>query len=182
MPTIEARVLKLERKQSNPKFVKASLDHAEVKNLESQWPEKIAVLKKLWESGEVAILEYSENVREDEASGRSFTNRYFEGVKTKELELDPKPEAEIPLEAQQASRPTDPATAWRISLAAGAKLAIATLPFLEEHERSIPEQQALAMVWGLFLYGTSQETAKSAVGEITPVGIGLGDEGDDIPF
>lgn len=181
MPTIEARVLKLERKQSNPKFVKATLDHPEVKAIESQWEEKIAILKKLWESGEVAIIEYSESVRHDDASGRDFTNRYFEGVKTKELEPEPQTALDIPLEPQQAGRPTDPATAWRISLAAGAKLAIATLPFLEEHERSVDEQRTLAAYWGLFLYETTYEMAKAEIGGFEPIGVSTGD-GDDIPF
>jgi hypothetical protein len=182
--------MQLERKQSNPKFVKATLDHPQIKALESQWPEKIAILKQLWDSGEVAVIEYSENPRTDEATGRTYPNRYFEGTKTRdELAPEPEPELDIPVEGaavtpassseeipMETTRGEDPVKAWRISLAAGAKLAIATLPYLEEHERSVDEQKTLAMFWGLFLFNTTQETARAAIGDFAAVA------GDDIPF
>ena len=188
MATIEARIMGVTRKKEGSPWFTIKTDHDRIKTLETKYRERAEEAFTLQKSGEVAIIEFSSNPRTDESSGRTYENNYFERAKTK-VEEPQQTLDEIPTETPVRSA-TNPGDAWRISLAAGAKLAVATLPLLDEDQRDFSSQQELAYAWGTFLYTTP-------FGSQVPVGVGAPGNGasatefndfgpppgdDDIPF
>jgi hypothetical protein len=188
MATIEARITGVTRKKEGSPWFTIKTDHDRIKTLETKYRERAEEAFSLQKSGEVAIIEFSSNPRTDEATGRTYPNNYFERAKTK-IEEPQQTLDDIPTEesSSPSTRKTDPADAWRMSLAAGAKLAVATLPLLDEDQRDFTSQQELAFAWGTFLY-TTPPGSQVAVG----VGGGNGSAADfddfpppgddDIPF
>ena len=192
MPTVEARVTQLVRKPNSP-FVRATLDHPEVKNLESRYPEKIAELKALWDSGDLAVIQYSENSRYDEASQRSYTNRYYESSRTgvpenggsrTEIPVEqprggqgaaPPPRSDIPLEPRSETNPRD---AERMAITSGFKLALGMLPHLED--KSFGAQEQVASRYANAILSWRSGIASGSEAQVIDELRAMAD--DDIPF
>jgi hypothetical protein len=148
VPRAEMTISNLQRKPNG--WFEAETDHPSIRKLATKLEPKAREMQALQLSGTSALIEYSMNERHDELSGRTYQNYYFESAITGQA-----PEAPpIPAAPVETQRPTDPGTAWRISLAAGAKLAVHSLQFLPEEQRSLPEQQRMALRWGYFLATT----------------------------
>jgi hypothetical protein len=87
------------------------------------------------------------------ADGRVFNNYYFEGAEEAPTSNGSGAVAGID-KIEPSGRKTDPEDAWRMSLAAGAKLAVATMPLMPVESRDFETQKRIALAWADFIVNT----------------------------
>jgi len=183
--TFEAKITKIEQDLGS-EWYRISTDHPEIGRLDTKDEARAREAVAAKESGAVVLIDYTRrpSTKINPHSGAPYADSiYFNSVKTPEA--TPSPSGAIPgVElVQQTQRPTDPATAWRISLAAGAKLAVGMLPLLPSEQQNFSTAQQMALVWGRWLFTTplppepSEPRAVSAQDDLRPL---FAD--DDIPF
>jgi len=188
MPTIEARITGVQKDEGTG-WYRIATDHDKVKRLDTKHEPKAREALALKKSGDPAVIEYTPNPRYDETTGRTYQNNYYERAVAQSSNGGGSDE--IPV-TPAVSRRTNPGDAWRISLAAGAKLAVATLPLLPADQRDLESQFRLAQWWGRKLFFTPQPENEGGFGN-TASGISDFDGGehdldsynygdDDIPF
>lgn len=130
-------------------------------------------------------LEFDERTKYDQASGRSYLNRYWvraqrtagtNGGGTASASMsdagglrygDPAPPPPAPTPSfdkptPEVGRSTNPRDAWRMSLAKASELAIATLPYLPVEQRTPAVQKEVALFWARFIFETEYEASYSA--------------------
>jgi hypothetical protein len=199
MPSIDARITKVEQDPETG-WARVHTDDERIKTLDTKRPDLIAEAGQLRVAGVPCRIEFSEkdsrNVNPH--SGKPYTNRYYEGA----VALGEKPEPQGIDMVTPTGRKTDPGDAWRICLAAGGKLAVATLPMMPTSQRSFEVQKQIALAWAEFFYFTAAPERPSlngnpgshfqapadagatrnpgAYGE--PEYAGLAGSDDDIPF
>jgi len=178
--TFEAKITKIEQDLGS-EWYRISTDHPEIGRLDTKDPVRAREAVAAKDSGAVVLIDYTRkpSTKINPHSGAPYPdNFYFNAVKTPE----PKAGGAIPgVElVQQTQRPTDPATAWRISLAAGAKLAVGMLPLLPSEQQNFSTAQQMALVWGRWLFSTplppEPAAPASAQDDMRPL------FDDDIPF
>lgn len=147
MPVITAHITRITRNEGSD-FADIFTDYDQGK-FSTKIPEIVADAVAAKKSGALAEIEFNESTREKD--GRTYHNRYLKRVSAAEPE--PEPDIEI-VPASALGRKTDPEDAWRMSLAAGSKLAIGTLPMLPEGKRSFELQRKLALAWASFIFFT----------------------------
>jgi len=184
MPTIEAKITDVRRQREGSPFITIRTDPALNPPLATKYPEGAREALDLMQSGDLVVIEYDESERTDD-SGKVWINRYYKKAHGKpQISLDDLP---VEPEATQTQRPSDPRTAWRISLAAGAKLAVGQLQYRHPEDQTPEAVWLAAQLWGLRLYTTTIEDAEQNLG------IGGSQDGraeygdpefpeDDIPF
>ena len=189
MPSIEARIVSVEYDPTT-EWYRIGTSHERVKRLDTKIGEKAREAAELKKSGELALIEYNERPSKNinPHNNRPYTDRYYERAGS----IDQSDDGITTV--AQTGRKTDPGDAWRISLAAGAKLAVATLPLMEQ--RSFEAQKQVAFAWAEFIYftappqGPGMPAPEPPFGNTVAGGIGNGDAGgsdyvhgdDDIPF
>jgi len=175
MPTIEARITEVTQNTSTG-FYKIKTDHDRIKSMETRIPEKGVEAGGFKKSGQLLQIEFSESQGGlNPRTNKPYDNRYYERAAPID-EPEPEPEDDGIERITPTRAPTDPMEAWRISLSAGAKLAVATIPYLEK-KPSFEEQRALAFAWGKYLYYTPlpEATLDDLVANLDP-------EAEGIPF
>jgi len=162
MATIEARITKVEHDVGTG-WYSILTDHEQVKKLQTKMEAKAKEAAALRQSGDPAVIEYSERSRHDESSGRTYQNRYYERARTA-----PPPSANGDIEdtggidtVQPTGRKMDPSEAWRICLATGAKLALMTLPMMPTEQRTFEVQKQIALAWAMWIFSTPKEGASA---------------------
>ena len=135
-----------------------------IKKLQTKLQQKAEEAAAFRRSGELVDIQYSakDSTNINPHTGAPYRNVYYE--KATPSEPEPASNGDVPgidtIAPEQSTglRRTHPIDAWRISLAAGAKLAVATLPMLPTDERDLDSQLALALWWAQKLYFTSRPT------------------------
>lgn len=149
------------------------------KSLRTKRDELAQLAAKLKRSGTIALVEYTHKPRTDEATGRVYDNYYFENATPVE---EPTASDDGIERVSTPSRKTDPGDAWRITLSAGAKLAVATLPLMPNEQRTFETQKRIAEAWAEWIYFSRPPEAPELDGAgDDPYGDPLPNE-DDIPF
>jgi hypothetical protein len=177
--TFEAKITKIEQDLGS-EWYRISTDHPEIGRLDTKDEARAREAVAARESGAVVLIDYTRkaSTKINPHSGAPYPdNFYFNAVKTPEAPSGAIPGVEM---VQQTQRPTDPATAWRISLAAGAKLAVGMLPLLPSEQQNFLTAQQMALVWGRWLFTTplpSEPAAAPASEDMRPL---FAD--DDIPY
>lgn len=192
MSSVRAHIVKVEQDPSSG-WGKIFTDDPNVKVLQTRIAEKLKEAGALKKSGELALIEFSEkqgNVNPH--TGQPYLNRYYERAGSISM-----PEDEGIDVVQQAAptRKTDPDDAWRMCLNKGGELAVATLPLMQEGQRSFDDQKAVAVAWARFFFFTPQPRPEEmAFGGGNGFGAGNSDDwasrgeatpphgDDDIPF
>jgi len=165
MPSIDTHITKVEKDEATG-WGRISTDDPNVKTLQTKRPDLLAEAGQLRLSGVLVRIEYTEregNVNPN--TGRPYLNRYYE----KATALGEPPQAtDSGVETVRQTRtPTDPDEAWRISLAAGGKLAVMTLPMMPTAQRSFEIQKRIALAWAEFFFFTSRPSRPSVNGNPT---------------
>lgn len=178
MATIEARITKVEHDVGTGWFTILT-DHETVKKLTTKMEPKAKEAADLRRGGDLAEIEYSHKQRTDTTTGRVYNNHYYENARAASngasnggidgIDVVAQPQTAI-------SRKLDPAESWRICLGAGAKLAVATMPLMQEHQRDFETQKRIAVAWALWIYGTPMPGAEATATS------DLDGTDDDIPF
>lgn len=218
MATIEARITKVEHDVGTGWYT-IHTDSEQVRKLTTKMDQKAQEAAGLRQSGEVALIEYSPKERHDDSSGRTYKNNYYERARTAPPQStngggygdssyssgietvggeQPAATAVAGIDAvTPTGRKMDPAEAWRICLATGAKLALMTLPLMPTEQRTFDVQKQIALAWAMWIYSTPHGGASAFDGiGATASGTGPGayDEpgsgsfyekpppSDDIPF
>lgn len=151
MAVIEAHVTKVEQEIGSDWFA-VSTDHDQVKKLTTKKREVAEGAAAVRVAGSLAKITFTQ--RDREANGRTYHNYYLDSAE--------------PIATNGASggidqvapvgRKTDPAEAWRICLAAGGKLAVATMPLMPVEQRDFETQKRLAVAWARFFFYTPMPT------------------------
>lgn len=95
--------------------------------------------------GKKVALEYTEQIKHKD--GRQYRNRYYERA-SEAFAGDGGGFTET------NSRRTPMEDAWRMSLGAGVKAAVDTLPMLPPEQRTFEAQKQIALAWGRFIFLT----------------------------
>ena len=169
MPSTQARIKRVFREEGSD-WYRIELEGSDIKRLDTKNREAAAEAARLKESGELALIDFTERESKNTNphTNRPYIDRYYEkagpisngrgesGIET----------------VSQTSRKTDPGDAWRITLAAAAKLAIATVGALPEAARTekvvldFELQQRIALAWAKFLYfSTPPDPSKTNLGD-----------------
>ena len=173
MATIEAKITKVEQDLGSEWF-RISTDHDEIGRLDTKDENRAREAVAAKQSGAVVLIKYTRkpSTKINPHSGAPYPdNFYFDSVAT------PEPSAGVAGVdmVQRTQMPTDPSTAWRISLAAGAKLAVGMLALMPEAQQNLASTQQMALVWGHWLY-TTKPPEEAPAAEMKPL------FDDDIPF
>ena len=174
MPTITAKITDVQL-DANTGWYRISTSDTNIKRLDTKRRDKAEQAFALLNEGVLAELEYTERPGNiNPHTGNPFLNRYYENGLPAQAAAPP---SDIPVMAQ-TSRKTDPEDAWRICLAAGGKLAVATLPLMEQ--RSFEAQKQVAYAWAEYFYFTPppQAFGNSPAG-LTPSPVFAGADGND---
>jgi hypothetical protein len=174
MPSIDAHVTKVELDEATA-WYRITTDHERVKRLDTKRPDNAREAVALMKSGDLARIEFTEmeSKNVNQFTGKPYMNRYWEHGGS----IDDKPEIEGVETIKAQSRSTNPIDAWRISLAAGGKLAVATLPMMPVEQRSFEVQKQIAIAWATFFFFTPPPDAPETNGGSSsqfqsPVGAG----------
>lgn len=151
MPSIEARITKVEKNEHG--WFLITVDHPEIKRLDTKIEEKAREALALL--NQPVLIDYTEKQGgRNEHTGGYYMNRYYEQAGSLP---EPTPAAgaqpEIPL-APVASRRTAPEDAWRMTLAAAAKIAVESLPHMKPDQRELVHQRQIALSWAEWLFTT----------------------------
>jgi len=196
MPSIDAHITKIELDQATGWY--RIYTDGRPERVETKRKDLADEAEQVMLSRSLARISYTEREGNiNPASGKPFMNRYFDGATT----LGDPPARQGGIEVvQQTGRKTDPGDAWRICLAAGGKLAVATLPMMPVKERSFEVQKQIALAWAEFFFfstaperpslngsGVSSSQFHSPVGAQSTTGPGAYDEpvgvsAEDNPF
>lgn len=147
MPSIDAHITKVEQDQNG--WYRIHTDDPQVKRLDTKLEPKAREAQGLMKENALARIEFSvrENTKINPSSGQPYPpNHYYESAGS----LGEKPD-EIPT-VQTTRATTAPGEAWRICLAAGGKLAVATLPMMPVQQRSFEVQKQIATAWAEFFF------------------------------
>jgi len=147
MPTVQAHI---EKVQQSGEWFRILTDDETVKRLDTKIRAKADEALALRKSGELAVIQFTSRPKTLD-DGRTFQNYYYEQATSAGGSSSNGDGIEV---VEQTSRRTAPGDAWRISLAAGAKLAVATLPLLPTDQRDLDSQFRLAYWWGRKLFFT----------------------------
>jgi hypothetical protein len=150
VPSIDARITKIELDQ-NTGWYRIHTDDERVQRVETKRRDLADEAEKIMQSRVPARVEFTEREGNlNSHTGKPYINRYFE----KATPLgDSAPPASSGIEVvQQTGRKTDPGDAWRICLAAGGKLAVATLPMMPVAQRDFGTQKQIALAWAEFFF------------------------------
>lgn len=201
MATIQAKILKVEHDVGTGWYTILTDDDS-VKKMTTKMEQKAREAAALRQSGELLEITFSqkEGTNTNPHTGKPYVNTYYERaevarVSTNGASADDSGIDTVGAPEQQdagsggRSWNEDPLRAWRISLAAGAKLAVATLPLMPVEQRDFDTQKRIAMAWGVWLFTTpppSSETptptpASSHGAYSEPVAAAAHPD-DDIPF
>lgn len=180
MAVITARITRVFREEGSD-WIRIETDHETVKRLDTKDEQRAAQAVAARTAGEPVDIDFKSvpSKNTNPHTGQPYPpSHYFNGV----LE-QAKPAAsgiETVTKEAETQRPTDPATAWRISLAAGAKLALSSLAYMPNAESlTFEDYQQMALAWGFFLYTTPFPSDPVAVAGDGAVPL---PELDDIPF
>jgi len=147
MPSIEARIVSVEH-DTTTDWYRIGTDHERVKRLDTKVREKAQEAAELKKSGALALIDFTEKQGNiNPHTQRPYLNRYYEHAGPIDVAND-----DGITTVAQTGRKTDPGDAWRICLAAGGKLAVATLPLMEQ--RSFEAQKQVAYAWAEYFYFT----------------------------
>lgn len=181
MPTTEAQILHVEEKESG--YARLELD-GRPRFLDTKRRDLIELAYQLLDEGSVNILEYTEMESRNinQATGKPYTNRYFEGLasngreprrqETRQTETrrqTPEPRRPEPERERQPTYgyETNPVNAWRMALTSGSERAVQTLPLMPTEQRDFETQKQIALAWALWIVNTPQPAEP---------------EDDDIPY
>lgn len=166
MATIEARITKVEHDVGTGWYT-IHTDSEQVRKLTTKMDQKATEAAALRQSGEVALIEYSPKERHDESSGRTYKNNYYERARTAPPSSNGGQGTGIETVGTTAvagidavttpGRKMDPAEAWRICLATGAKLALMTLPLMPTEQRTFEIQKQIALAWAMWIFETPRD-------------------------
>lgn len=151
MPTIQAHITAVQRDEATG-WYRITTDHSDVKRLDTKIEQKARQAAALKKDGSLADIQFTSNPRHDEQTGRTYQNNYYEQA----IATQNGTSTDDGIERVVTSRKTEPGDAWRITLSAAAKLAVASLPNLEARgiPTSLTDQQQYALAWAHFLYRT----------------------------
>lgn len=169
MAVIRATIERIVREEGRD-FVDIFTDHPEVKKLGTKDRDRIEQAVAAKAAGREVGIDYthapSKNI--NPYTNKPYDNYYFNGIID-----EPEPAADDGIEVvpKPTRAATDPKEAWRITLAAGAKLAVGTLPLMPEDQRDFETQKRIALAWGSWLFTTPLPR-----GAAEPEDFGFGDE------
>lgn len=181
MPSVNAHVTKIEHDVSTGWF-RIATDDPTVKRLDTKRAEIAHQAAAFKQSGALAALEFTQNTRTLD-DGRTFENFYLERAVAAQAAL-PMTNGDSAIETiTPTMRKTEPGDAWRITLAASAKLAVGCIPVLEKggYELNLEALQRLALTWAEFLWTTPAPGAQPEP-SFTSTGGGDSFTDSDIPF
>lgn len=176
MPTVEARITGVEQDASTG-WYRITTDDESIRRLDTKVAEKAREAAELKKSGDLALIEFSEKqgTNINPHTQRPYMNRYYEQAGSVEPETIEAP-PDIPLITPTRAK-TDPDEAWRICLAAGGKLAVATLPLLDKEQQDFDSQKKIASAWARFFFFS--HAPKPEFADLAGAGNAAD---DDIPF
>jgi len=124
---------------------------------ETKIKEKAQEARGLMESNALVLLDYNDSPGNPKPGGGFYVNRYYEkagpiGERSNggpEIPLGPAPDSDGDFQ-----RRTNPVDAWRMTLAASAKLAVETLPLMPVEQRTFDTQKRIALAWAQWLIAT----------------------------
>lgn len=152
MASVEARITGVEQDASTG-WYRITTDDERVRRLDTKVAEKAREAAELKKSGDLARIEFSEKQgNTNPHTGQPYLNRYYERAGS--IETPREADDDDGITIVKPTRPaTDPAEAWRICLAASAKLALDTYPPEVRGEPGAFEvQKKIAVAWARFLY------------------------------
>ena len=161
MAEIEARITGVQLDQGTG-WYRIIPDHPTVKKLETKKSELAEQAAELMKSGTLARISYTEkpSTNVNPHTNQPYLNRYFDGA----LPIAA-PATSSGIEVvEQTGRKTNPTDAWRICLAAGGKLAVATLPMMPVSERGFEVQKRIAIAWAEFFFFSQAPSQPSVNG------------------
>jgi hypothetical protein len=154
MAELDARIERIELNQDSG-WYRISLDSDRIKTLDTKKADLAEQAAEFKRSGAVARITFTErdSQRVNPHTNRPFINRYYEGA----VPVTPATAVGsgidvVTKEQQAAPRGEDKTIAWRICLAAGGKLAVATLPMMKVTERDFETQKRIAEEWAEFFF------------------------------
>src|SRR5262245_5128649 len=163
MAVIRATIERIVREEGD-QWVRIFTSDEKIKRLDTKDEERIA--QAVAAKGREVGIQYTHREGNiNQRTGKPFDNYYFDGIVD-----EPSTNGDEGIEVvKRQERAEDPRKAWRISLAAGAKLAIASLPFLEEDPKkvSVRRQQEMALAWGYWLFTTPPPRGTTAASEVS---------------
>jgi hypothetical protein len=191
MATMVGKILEVEQQEGSD-WTDIKTDNPDIPKLRTKMAGKAREAGQLKLSGEVAVIRYTHKPRTD-ANGRVWDNYYYESAATAPPDAvtngggdgitrtAPPPQQRgdgITHSAGGTRSKTDPEDAWRMAKSTGAKLAVDTLPQLDD--RTWRSQTDLALAWAVWIYTTAmpQTGQQAVVGQAEPPTQGPGAYGD----
>src|SRR6266576_891784 len=160
MPSIDARITRVEQDENG--WFRIHTDDERVKRLDTKLEPKAKEAQALMRERVLARIEFSERETDkvNPNTGRPYPpNRYYESAG----QLGDTPDDQIPV-VQTTRATTAPGEAWRICLAAGGKLAVATLPMMPVQQRSFEVQKQIATAWAEFFFFSEPPAQPTIIG------------------
>ena len=172
MATMVGKILEVEQQEGSD-WTDIKTDNPDIPVLRTRMAGKAREAGSLKLSGEVVVIRYTHKPRTD-ANGRVWDNYYYESAATAPPEAvvnggggDGITRKAAP-QGAAAGRKTDPEDAWRMAKSTGAKLAVETLPGLDD--KTWRTQTDLALAWATWIMTTKQPQAaqQAVVGQAAP--------------
>jgi hypothetical protein len=165
---IEARVTAITHEEGS-EFRDIALDHPTIRRLTTKFAEGINEALEAKQSGEPWRITYKEqpSTNINPRTNKPYAPRryWLKGEPTYSggsANASPSPSASPHDEEVPAfNRRTHPVDAWRITLAAAAKLALQTLPMMPVGQRDFRTQTEIAYAWAEWLWFTTQPQSPS---------------------
>ena len=172
-PVMRGTITKVTREEGS-EWARGHTDDPKIRQLDTKDPERIAQM--VAARGREVGIQYThrESRNVNPHTGKPYDNYYFDGI----VDDEPSTNGDGVEVVRRQERAEDPQKAWRISLAAGAKIAIASIPYLDPKDReqlTVVGQQEMALAWGYWLYttqmpkGTRPAESIDFVGEPNPL-------------
>ena len=152
MPTIQARITEVTQNVETG-WYRIATDDDVIKALETSIAEKGHEAGQHKRSGALLEINYSEKSNPNKINPHTqkpYINRYYERAEPID---EPEADDGITL-VTPPSRTTAPQDAWRMSLGAGAKLAVNTMPLMPAEQRTFETQKKIAYAWAIYLFFT----------------------------
>lgn len=190
MPTFQGRILSVQKDEATG-YYRIGTDGnggtGSPKRLDTKREDFAREAVRLMREGSINVISYNSNQRHDTNSGRTYTNNYYEGLLAAgggnggdpldgipstggAVESNPLDEDWGASVSPDYQRPMDPESVWRVSLTAGAKLAVSTLPLMPTEQRDFETQRQIALAWAQFLVNTPRPASDLGFGTHTSSG------------
>jgi hypothetical protein len=176
VPAIEARIERVTQRPQGGYDIFIETRQGREMRLQTWRDENANEAGRVRMTGEFWLVDYSESQGKNinPHTNQPYINRFFETASPLAAQapgngasgIDPLPQQQQQAHAGIDNLPApaprlDPVREWRIALAVGGKLAVATMPLMKEHERTFEIQKQIALAWALWVYETPPPTTSA---------------------